>query len=234
MYVLAQRVLSPIDKNGGVNTFLHMHESQTPPRWDDIDYIADLLPGRLISEHVEVRPGGNRVLSFLEAAGADTTDGDSLTAALDACETQLAESPVSTVHLGGVTVRFSLARSTTYTRHVLQKEFQLLRAGLQALLSSPHSRSREPFTLTVWQESDDKGFVLYFDAESQNLLQTAVATKVLMTRLSVSYDVQGAAPQLEHLLAALLGAPPSQLPGLARVDIKRRDTGATVMTWEAL
>ncbi len=77
MYVTAQRVVSSARPDGrrdeGINAFYHLHGSfewddQPPPR-----FMPESDPGVPTDSHVEVRPPGNRVRSYLDIVAPDAT-----------------------------------------------------------------------------------------------------------------------------------------------------------------
>jgi hypothetical protein len=72
MYVVAQRVISPVSRETGINTFLYVHPGRhwtVPPT--DIN-AAD--PGRLARKNIAVAPNGNRIRSNFEFVAPDDVD----------------------------------------------------------------------------------------------------------------------------------------------------------------
>ncbi len=81
MYLTAQRVRRIKGERAkvGVNVFLHQHEVHDLPenlKNDNsiVDQIANQNPGKLIAESVDLVPGSNAVLSFVDVVGREGLD----------------------------------------------------------------------------------------------------------------------------------------------------------------
>jgi hypothetical protein len=81
MYLSAHRVRRIKGERAkvGVNVFLHQHEEHDLPEnlKDDnsiVDQIANQNPGKLIAESVDLVPGSNAVLSFVDVVGKEGLD----------------------------------------------------------------------------------------------------------------------------------------------------------------
>ena len=80
MYLTAHRVrrIKGDKAEVGIDAFLHSHEAQDFPNTplDDqvIDWITNKKPGKLIAESVDLVPGGNSVLSFIDIVGKGNVD----------------------------------------------------------------------------------------------------------------------------------------------------------------
>ena len=77
MYLTAHRVYKKKDNICGINAFLHRHEDHGFPedmREDNrvIDQVANENPGRPIAESLDLVPGGNAVLSFVDIVGRES------------------------------------------------------------------------------------------------------------------------------------------------------------------
>src|ERR1700761_3157189 len=69
MYVVAQRVISPVTRETGVNAFLYLHPDrrwETPPK-----DIPGVDPGQLAQKKLAVTPNENVVRSNLDVVAAD-------------------------------------------------------------------------------------------------------------------------------------------------------------------
>ena len=91
MYLTAHRVYKKKDNIGGINAFLHRHEDRGFPedmREDNrfIDQVANENPGRPIAESLDLVPGGNAVLSFVDIVGKEDIDKERIQYFLDQLE----------------------------------------------------------------------------------------------------------------------------------------------------
>lgn len=76
MYLTAHRVYQKRDNTGGINAFLHRHGGHGLPedlREDNriVDQVANQNPGKLIAQSLDLAPGGNAVLSFVDIVGEE-------------------------------------------------------------------------------------------------------------------------------------------------------------------
>jgi hypothetical protein len=65
----AQRVVSPRGTRG-VNVYQYLHGSYVWPRVPD-GFLPDVNPGELVNQWLEVPPGSNRIVSFLDVVAPD-------------------------------------------------------------------------------------------------------------------------------------------------------------------
>ena len=70
MLLTAQRVLSPQSRARGVNVYQYLHGSFV---WDRVPnaFLPETDPGELVAQWIQVAPGGNRVISFLDVVAPD-------------------------------------------------------------------------------------------------------------------------------------------------------------------
>jgi hypothetical protein len=77
MYLTAHHVKAP-DGSLGVNAYLHRHgKAETAAiNWNspDVTRIADHIPGRTAVQSIEISPGGNSVLSYLDLVTSEEAD----------------------------------------------------------------------------------------------------------------------------------------------------------------
>ena len=110
MYATSQRV-KPEQGSDGINSFLHMHagEAHAAVVWDqaNAEQVAANPPGEAVMSRIDISPGQNKVLSYLDVICPDATPvqeiRDAITAMKDALEVQ--QRPLN-YSLGAVTVRF--------------------------------------------------------------------------------------------------------------------------------
>lgn len=115
MYLTAQRIQRIKDGKVGINAFLHQHGEHDLPgnmqfdEGDSIDQIINQYPGKLIAESVDLVPGGNRVLSFVDIVGMEDTDRERIQNFLDIVERNIEgiEAPI-TESAPDLSVRFGI------------------------------------------------------------------------------------------------------------------------------
>ena len=80
MYATAIRVIDGAGKTG-INSFLHNHGQLAP--WPAESWrLPETDPGKLVRQHIEVDPGGNRVRSYLDVLAPDDATSAELDVAL--------------------------------------------------------------------------------------------------------------------------------------------------------
>jgi hypothetical protein len=168
MYATAQRVRAA-DGRVGINTFLHEHGSQETAALEwaepDIAVISRECPGRIVSETVEVAPGGNVVLSYLDVAAHDSVPVEEIGSALDRFTHSLADcSPLPCGKLlGRVAVEFGMVQAV---EGVQAEEYEALEGNLLETIRSrpvPAWLSEDPLTVLV--RLDEAGFAFFLDGE---------------------------------------------------------------------
>lgn len=110
MYIASQRVRSAAGLNG-INTFYHEHNGVDGGDLDwehvNLDRLLENPPGKPVSESIEVTPGQNHVLSYLDVICPDATPISDVLAAIKATKSILATKPPHVeCTLGLVTIRF--------------------------------------------------------------------------------------------------------------------------------
>ena len=98
MYLTSQRVRRTDGASTGVNVFLHSHVDDAPISTEGdfhkvLKEITESHPGRLIDQHVELKPGGNTVLSYLDIVAPDNAKHDEIESALLGFEGAAAQGP---------------------------------------------------------------------------------------------------------------------------------------------
>lgn len=71
MYLTAQRIEPLTDGKGGINAFHHRHSH--PLRSRELSKVPNDDPGIVVNQHISVKPGGNRVRSFLDVVAPEAT-----------------------------------------------------------------------------------------------------------------------------------------------------------------
>ena len=72
MLLTAQRVVSPRGARG-VNVYQYVHGSHVWHRVPN-EFLPDINPGELINQWLEVQPGENRIVSFLDVVAPDDVE----------------------------------------------------------------------------------------------------------------------------------------------------------------
>ncbi|HRI68000.1 MAG TPA: hypothetical protein PK156_27375 [Polyangium sp.] len=145
MYITAQRVRSPFPIREGINAFLHEHRAKEYAKieWEkpDLTRIADHEPGILTAQDVDLRPGGNSVLSFLDIVVKDDAPQKQIDEALAKFRKRLTSSaPRRVAVYGGVGIRLNVDAGL---ESKLIEEFDVLRKKIVTLLAS-HVKNQPP------------------------------------------------------------------------------------------
>ena len=106
MLLTAQRVVSPLANAQGVNVYQYLHGPQTWERVPD-EFLPEANPGELVAQWIQLAPGGNRVVSFLDVVVPDETSMIELQQRLTSLKhhLDLSENPTAR-HVGSLWVRF--------------------------------------------------------------------------------------------------------------------------------
>lgn len=138
MYVTAHRVTRRDTGETGVNAFLHLHGAQDPKiksTWThaDVDRVAYENPGTICRQLVELAPGGNAVMSYLDVVAADSTKPDQIVEAVRQFggKIESEEIPITLV-VDQIAVRLSLVQGLSGQEHL---EFERLAKALAAIVS---------------------------------------------------------------------------------------------------
>ena len=137
MYVTAQRVFAPATGKAGINVFLHAHQPGELPHPLDLATarrVAESCPGKQVAQVLGLRPGGNRILSYLDIIAADdeppATIGQALTAIAEDASVGWPKVPLEWL-AAGVAIRFEAVTGLYEQNHA---EFKALAEAAMALL----------------------------------------------------------------------------------------------------
>lgn len=165
MYLVAHRVRS-VHNEVGINVFLHSHtESEMPEEFSwaepDVELIAEAYPGQKLAESVEVAPGGNLVLSYLDIAADDGADSGSIAAVLDRFEPRVLEARRPLVFTQAiVSLRFGAQPGLGGQ---LREEYRTLKDRALHLLKHPTPppwRMRSPLVVEMDARDGERSFFL--------------------------------------------------------------------------
>ena len=192
MYLTAQRLYSPAKKKTGINAFLYRHGDEAVPgmSWARplVELVADQHIGTRGPEHVEVAPGGNRVVSFVDIVAADGTPIDQIETAVQTFEARLSpeQLPLS-MTVGVVAIRFGAQFGLAEVQ--LREEFTQIAAQALDLLRNPREpawSALEPLEVDVEQTEEELRFTLRPDAKRR--LAALHGADWHAPRVSISHD----------------------------------------------
>jgi hypothetical protein len=215
----------------GVNAYLSRH-SQSDERqidWDrpDVTKIADELAGETVLQLIEVPPGGNPVLSYLDVVAPEGTDPQFIADSLRLFEHYVRADRLPAVW---VTTRIGMRFGAMIGLHPLAvAEFRRLRAHVLLLLGITTQSKvrpippnvRAPLRIVCSYESGGKSFQL----TSASAKRVAVIRPEFMpVRVRISDDMRADFETLvgelyPHLVASLTGLSNAQLGQLGGVQI---------------
>lgn len=117
MYLTAQRVFSPHAPKRGVNVFKYVHGPYSwPAGTTPTPFLPDVNVGQLTERWVELEPGGNSVLSYLDVVVPDDMPNQELCNRLAALKHVLKESGNPTTGVWGqMWIRFGNATSVPWS-----------------------------------------------------------------------------------------------------------------------
>ena len=160
MYLTAQRILRIKDKKGGINVFLYQHgKHDLPPnaQFSNVDWITNQYPGKLIAESVDLVPGGNAVLSFIDIVGREGLDKECIQYFLDQmkCSIKDIHTPI-TKSASDLAVKFGI---TLGLKGQEIREYKALTERAMRLFESrepPRWRSEDPWIVIHCSISDNQ------------------------------------------------------------------------------
>lgn len=184
MYLVAQRVLSPRG-NSGTNVVMYRHATTpTPISWDDPDLrvIASQYPGERVAQHVEIAPGGNAVVCYLDIAVLDDASRSQISAALDVLSTRIGIGTRFAELHGPVTGEF---RITMGASDEAPTRFAELRDAMLSLFDHQHDLAQpahaQPLTIRV--EVDDQRWQFSLESRDRSRVTS------LVTPVTIPLDV---------------------------------------------
>jgi hypothetical protein len=196
MYLTAQRVYSLAKKKTGINAFLYRHGAEVVPgmSWERpiVELVADEHIGTRGPEHVEIAPGGNRVVSFVDIVAADDTPIEQVEDAVRTFGANFSPErlPTSSTH-GPVAIRFGAQFGLAEDK--VRDEFaQIARQALDLLRNprEPAWRTHEPLGVDV--ETTEEGLRFTLRLESKRRLAAIHGPEWRAPRVSISHDTREA------------------------------------------
>jgi hypothetical protein len=196
MYLTAQHVYSVTKKKTGINAFLYRHGAEVVPgmSWEQpvVEPVADEHIGTRGPEHVEIAPGGNRVLSFVDIVTADGTPIEHVQDAIRTFGATFSPErlPVS-VTIGTVAIRFGA--QSGLDQNQAHAEFARIAEQALDLLRNPREpawRTQEPLEVDVEQTEEGLRFTLRQEAKRR--LAAIHGAEWGAPRVSISHDTREA------------------------------------------
>lgn len=233
MYLTSHKIRDPLTGAVGVNAFLHVHEGQDPPninwRHPDVDFIARTAPGRLVASEIELHPGGNDVISYLDFAARDDTEAELWGQIFDAVARVAATQSRSADVLNGVGYAFYLHPSIGMSNSA---QIESLFAPLKKLLKLPiphPSEANRP--ITIFASMNESGTVFSIDpqdrarVEAMNFPGTPFLSVNVQGGVHSDFEVMHG-EIFPHVVALVTGLPIERLLGLGGVRVldQRRGT----------
>ncbi|WP_437317597.1 hypothetical protein [Sorangium sp. So ce385] len=192
MYLTAQHVYSIAKRKSGINAFMYRHGAGAVPgmSWARpvVEPVADEHVGTRGPEHVEIAPGGNRVLSFVDIVTADDTPIEQVQDAIRTFGATFSPErlPVSTT-IGAVAIRFGAQSGLAQGQ--AHAEFAQIAARALDLLRNPREpawRTQEPLEVDVEQTVEGLRFTLRLEAKRR--LAAIHGAEWAAPRISISHD----------------------------------------------
>jgi len=235
MYLTAHRVFSTTRGRQAVNAFRYEHGQQPIAGIDwenpNIALIAEAHPGALVGDNVEMAPGGNEVISYLDVAAQDGTPNNRITDALRGFRQRI-KPHTKTMHTTVDAIAMQFWVSAGLEGQELD-EFDELSSRAIALLDRRGSpwRALPPLIAVVRLEPD--GFTCSLDPESAKRAEASLGFALPAERVTVSREVESGIqtviddlmPELAHILTRLSADKMLALGGVRFVTAEGRTLG---------
>jgi len=233
MYLTAHHVRAP-DGSVGINAYLHRHSQSDETRinWErpDVARIANELPGKDVAQAIEVKPGGNTVLGYLDVVAPERADPAFLADSLRLFEHYVREAHFPVVFSSNrIAIRFGIVIGL---QRLAFAEFRRLRARvLQLLGDTTESKVRQlvggvsdPVKVIVAR--DESGEVYQLSPESVRRVAAVRPEFGPAVRMRVSDDTKSDFESLmgdfyPHIVTSLTGLSREQLGQLGGVEVIR-------------
>lgn len=238
MYATAQRVRR--EGRDGINAFVFSHASEAFGNIDwehpDLPLIAREHPGDRRAERVDITPGGNQVLSFLDVVARDDTPIDRIRSAVSAVGSRVTQTGHPERTEGAIPVWFNFAPTE---RPRLHEVFNALSRSLVELLEGSGSVAELPTPIRILRTMDDDGSCFYqVDSRDLSRVQAAIDPSAVIrpARIHVGQDVVPAfeaihGPILSHVILAVTALEMDKLRELGGYEVIDGRTGVVLRRW---
>lgn len=214
----------------GVNVLLYRHPAHRPLHWNDPATVIQLDPGVLASVSIELPPGGNDVLSYLDIVALESLSKDRVIELVHALEPSVLRE--GTAARDGVGCRFWCAERGSRA----EREFHELRHRALALLARPVLLPwREGPGITIQQKAGADGLVFELSPQSTAVLRRTLGVAWRAPTVAVEAhtlaDLQAAGFEVfEQLATVMTGYRLGELVELGRIRVVG-EQGATLWEW---
>ena len=238
MYLTAQR-LTTLSGEMGINVLLHRHGGRDIPgmSWEkpDVEFVAEKVPGTVVAQNLEIPPGKNHVMSYLDVVASDSVEAPHISDVLDQAERLLEhQAPPLVRCLEGVGVRFSLEPGLEGYE---DEEFKALKHASLQLLRSPIDQSWQacrPLTINVRVSDQEVRFALDSESTTRVLERhpTALPPKSITIEHEMRRDFERAhGDVIPHMILALTGLRLEDVIELGGVRLKEVPEGRIIREW---
>ena len=204
-YLTAQKVVSPATGQTGINSFRY---AKAAVRSFELLQTADV--GELEAQHLEVPPGGNDILCYLDVLAPDTAEPAAINQVLEALRKTWSKERRGSAEIDEVRALFVPGRTPA---EAVSGELDGLVRGLLAVAAaapSPAPLETHPITILVSPQPEGRRYAL--DQESARRLRVVNGPEWQQASVSVAGDVAAdfakvAAPnfgELNHSLVLTL------------------------------
>jgi hypothetical protein len=237
MYITAQRVRNRSGKTG-INSFLYVH---TDTQLQGIEWteaglldIADNNLGDLVAEVVEVPPGGNSVLSYIDVACPNNASLKGITATTDGLAKNAIEGrPFFSTH-GDVVARMYIQPGLGVS---LAFEVQALVTHLIKTATDrpePTWKGKEP--LIVMVRIDAERSVYFLDDKSKSRVAGHRKVELPFGIVNIDHDTQDMFDELhgditKHAIPLVCGMDLEEIASMGGVVVVNDYTGDLVWQW---
>ncbi|MCA2977643.1 MAG: hypothetical protein INH37_05115 [Myxococcaceae bacterium] len=235
-YLTAQKVVSPATGQTGINSFRYANAAV---RSFELLQTADV--GELEAQHVEVPPGGNDILCYLDVLAPDAAQPAAINQVLEALQKAWSKERRGSAEIDEVRALFVPGRTPA---EAVSGELEGLVRGLltvAAAAPSPAPLETHPITILVSAQPEGRRYAL--DQESARRLRVVNGPEWRQASVSVAEDVASdfaklAAPnfgELNHsLVLTLTGLDVRRLhANFGGVRFVAQPGGQTIWEWPA-
>lgn len=238
MYLTAHRIRSQRGESG-INAFFHKHGDTEVPdmSWDspDIRLVADMFPGSLVAESVDIAPGNNQVLSYLDVVAVDTTEEARITEALEEVGNRVEMERLPLFHVAkGIGIRFEL---TLGKYNVKGEEYKELKARVLRLLENPVPPAwKKESPLIVEVKTSDRGLTFSLDGDSVERVREKYRGDWTSSRVTVDSETKDLFEKIHgdvirHIIPVLTGLTLEQVAEMGGVRLRNVSNGQVWEEW---
>lgn len=228
MYLTAQRVRS--GTRTGINVLLYRHPPGLPIAWADPVIVVEQDPGELVSAQIEVPPGGNAVLSYLDIVAEESVRSEQVVEHLEGLRGTVLRDGLASVH--GVGLRFTVLAGSVASPEPEYRE--LVQRAVALLLRPPLLPWRSGEGLTILQQENEERLQFTLAPRSTAKLRETLGERWQPPSVTVSQSTMAdlrhsGFDAYEQIATAMTGYRLDELLPLGQV---RFEDGFDVVIWE--